>query len=193
MLLRMEPFEALDCATEEAGRRVRDVKPDQWDLPTPCAEWTVRDLVNHLVRGNTMSVMLLDGASRDEVFAMFRSADRNEDLIAGYAETVAEQNAAFRRPGALDQTVHHPMGDIPATLLLHFRTGDAALHAWDLARAIGADERLDAELVQQIYDGMLPMAAVMAGSGAFGEGGSGTVPDDAATQTKLLDLAGRRP
>jgi len=189
----MEPFEALDRATAEAGRRVRQVSPDQWDLPTPCGEWTVRDLVNHLVRGNTMSVMLLDGASRDEIMAMFRSAEPGEDLVAGYAETEAVQNAAFRADGALDQTVHHPMGDIPATLLLQFRTGDAALHAWDLARAIGADEELDGELVQALYDGFLPMAPMMAGSGAFGEGASGTVPDDAPVQTKMLDLAGRRP
>ena len=189
----MEPFDALDRATEEAGRRVRAVEPDQWDLPTPCGDWTVRGLVNHLVRGNTMSAMLLDGASLDEVLEMFRNADPNEDLIPLYAETMAAQNAAFRRPGALDQTVHHPMGDIPAALLLQFRIGDATMHAWDLARAIGADEQLDAELVELIYDGMLPMAPMLAGSGAFGEGASGTVSDDAPTQTKLLDLAGRRP
>jgi uncharacterized protein (TIGR03086 family) len=189
----MEPFEALDVATEEAGRRVREIRPDQWDLPTPCADWTVRLLVDHLVRGNTMSVMLLDGASLDEVFAMFRTADPDADLVAGYAETVALQNAAFRRPGALDRTVHHPMGDIPATLLLHFRTGDAALHAWDLARAIGADEHLDPELTRRIYDVMLPMADAMSGSGAFGDGPSGAVTDAAPVQTRLLDLAGRRP
>jgi uncharacterized protein (TIGR03086 family) len=189
----MEAFDALDIATEEAGRRVREIRPDQWELPTPCVDWTVRLLVNHLVRGNTMSKMLLEGASRDEVVAMFRAADPNEDLVAGYATTVAEQNAAFRRPGALDQTVAHPMGDIPATLLLQFRTGDAALHAWDLARAIGADEQLDAELVQRIYDAMAPMAPMMAGSGAFGPGASGSVADDADVQTRLLDLAGRRP
>jgi uncharacterized protein (TIGR03086 family) len=188
----MDPFDALDLATEEAGRRVREIAPDQWELPTPCSEWTVRLLVNHLVRGNTMSAMLLEGASRDDVFAMFRGADPDEDLVAAYAETAAEQNAAFRVPGALDGTVHHPMGDIPATLLLHFRTGDAALHAWDLARAIGADEQLDAELVQRIYDAMLPMADAMAGSGAFGEGPSGAVTDDASVQARLLDLAGRR-
>jgi uncharacterized protein (TIGR03086 family) len=192
MLPAMDQFEALDRAAEEAGRRVRQVQPDQWDLPTPCSDWTVRDLVNHLVRGNTMTVMLLDGASRDEVMEMFRNADPNEDLVAGYAETMVAQNAAFRGPGALDRTVHHPMGDIPATLLLQFRTGDATLHAWDLARAIGADEELDRELVELIYDGMLPMAPMLAGSGAFGEGPSGTVADDAPTQAKLLDLAGRR-
>ena len=124
---------------------------------------------------------------------MFRDADPNEDLIPLYAETMAAQDTAFRRPGALDQTVHHPMGDIPAALLLQFRIGDATLHVRDLARAIGVDEELDAELVELIYDGMLPMAPMMAGSGAFGEGASGTVGEEASTQKKLLDLAGRRP
>jgi uncharacterized protein (TIGR03086 family) len=192
MLHPMDPFDALDRATEEAGRRVCLVTDDQWDRSTPCTGWTVRDLVNHLVRGNTMSVMLLEGASTDEVMQMFRTAEPEVDLIAAYAETTKAQNAAFRAPGALDQTVHHPMGDIPATLFLQFRTGDATLHAWDLARAIGADEALDGELVTLLYDGMLPMAPMLAGSGAFGDGPSGTVADDAPTQAKLLDLAGRR-
>jgi uncharacterized protein (TIGR03086 family) len=188
----MDPFDALDRATEEAGRRVRLVADDQWDRSTPCAGWTVRDLVNHLVRGNVMSVMLLDGASTEEVMQMFRTAEPEADLIGAYADSAKAQNAAFRAPGALDQTVHHPMGDIPATLFLQFRTGDATLHAWDLARAIDADDELDGELVALLYDGMLPMAPMIAGSGAFGDGPSGTVPDDAPTQQKLLDLAGRR-
>jgi len=192
MLAAMDQFDALDRATEEAGRRVREVTSDQWDLPTPCGDWAVRDLVNHLVRGNVMSVMLLEGASRDEVFAMFRTAKPEDDLVAAFEETVAQQNAAFRVPGALDQTVAHPMGEIPATLFIQFRTADAALHAWDLARAIGADEELDAELVAALYEGMLPMKDMMAGSGAFGSGASGAVADDAPTQTKLLDLAGRQ-
>ena len=119
----MDPFDALDRATEEAGRRVRLVTDDQWDRSTPCAGWTVRDLVNHLVRGNVMSVMLLDGASTEEVMQMFRTAEPEADLIGAYADSAKAQNAAFRAPGALDQTVHHPMGDIPATLFLQFRTG----------------------------------------------------------------------
>ena len=66
-------------------------------------------------------------------------------------------------------------------------------HAWDLARAIGADDKLDADLVSQMWDNIQPMAAGLGELGMFGESSSGHVADDAPLQTRFLDLVGRRP
>ena len=77
--------------------------------------------------------------------------------------------------------------------LFGFRVGDYALHGWDLARAIGADETLDDAVVQAIWAALQPMASVIGNSGVFGTGSSGQVADDAPLQTRLLDLTGRRP
>ena len=65
--------------------------------------------------------------------------------------------------------------------------------AWDLARAIGADDKLDPNLVSQMWDGIQPMAASLGELGMFGESSSGHVADDAPLQTRFLDLVGRRP
>jgi uncharacterized protein (TIGR03086 family) len=189
----MEPMEALARADAEFARRIDAVTPDDLELPTPCDGWTVRGLLNHVVVGNRMSVVILEGGSREDAMALFSEDGLGDDYLVAYQDSVADSRAAFAEEGALALTVHHPMGDIPATQLLDFRIGDLTLHAWDLARAIGADEALDPELAEHLYQSLLPMAPMIGSIGVFGEGPSGTVGDDAPVQLRLLDLTGRRP
>jgi uncharacterized protein (TIGR03086 family) len=189
----MEPLVALARADAEFDRRVGAVTPADLDRPTPCEGWTVRDLLHHVVAGNRMSVVLLEGGSRDDAIALFAVDVLGDDYVTAYADSAADSRAAFAEPGALALTVHHPMGDIPATQFLGFRIGDLTLHAWDLARAIGADEELDGELAAQVLEALLPMAPVIAEVGVFGAGPSGDVGDDAPAQLRVLDLTGRRP
>ncbi len=194
----MEPFVALDRARAEFERRLDSVGPDQWSEPTPCEGWTVRDLVQHLVVGDKMTVFLLSGASRDDTMTHLRdwhqaeSGSSTGELLASFRTTADAQAAALRQPGALEPIVHHPAGDVPGTQLLRFRIGDMTLHAWDLARAIGADDQLDLELVEDVYTSMVPMAPFIGTIGVFGSGPSGEVDDTAPVQQRLLDLSGRR-
>ena len=81
---------------------------------------------------------------------------------------------------------------MPAEQLLGLRIGDLLIHRWDLARAIGADEQLSPDAVQRVWDDTAPMAPIIAQLGVFGDGPSGTVPDDAPLSERLLDLMGRR-
>jgi uncharacterized protein (TIGR03083 family) len=60
----MDGLDSLDRARSEFERRLRAVETEQWSFDTPCAGWTVRDVVNHVVGGNHMAVALLAGASR---------------------------------------------------------------------------------------------------------------------------------
>lgn len=189
----MDPLDALALARAEFARRLRAVGPGDWDRPTPCEDWTVRDLVTHVIVGQEMTVALLGGATRDEVMAIAMAGSLPDDPVTAYEAGAEAQAAAFAAPGALDPVYPHPAGDFPGSVVLAFRVGDATLHAWDLARAIGADETLNADLVAHVWAGIEPMAPVMATSGRFGEGASGTLPADAAPQLKLLDATGRRP
>ena len=86
-----------------------------------------------------------------------------------------------------------PMGDMPASQVFGFRLMDNALHAWDLARGIGADDTLDPRLVEAVWGQLAPIAEMLPAIGVFGEGPSGAVGDDATLQHRLLDLTGRRP
>jgi len=195
----MDPFDALDRARAESERRLDAIGDDQWDLPTPCTEMTVRGVVSHLSAGNRMAVLLLAGTGRDEVLAEVRKLHRPDPdwtparAVAEFRASADAQGAALREPGALDRTCHHVVGDVPGAQLLRFRTGDMTLHAWDLARGIGADETLDPELAEHVYTAMAPMASFIATTGMFGSGPSGAVDDGAPVQVRLLDLSGRRP
>jgi len=189
----MEPIKILERATAEFERRLRTVTPDQWTNPSPCDGWTVRDVVNHVVGGNRMAVLLLAGSSLDEALAAHAGDMLGDDPVQAFVSSAEAQLAAFGQPGALQRICHHRIGDIPGARLLGMRTGDVAIHAWDVARAIGADEELDGDVVEKVWQAMAPTAPFIGKSGAFGSGPSGEVGEDAPLQVRLLDLSGRRP
>jgi len=190
---RMEPLDTLALARSEFARRLRLVTADDWRRPTPCDDWTVRDLVVHVVGGDRMSAALLRGASRDEATAIRKTIDLGDDAVAAFDAEADQVAAAFAEPGAFERTIPHPSGtDMPGARLLGFRIGDYALHAWDLAQAIGADEKLDDNLVQEVWNALAPMAGMIGKSGVYGAGPSGQVDDTAPLQERLLDLTGRR-
>jgi uncharacterized protein (TIGR03086 family) len=170
------------------------VEPEQWPLMTPCEGWDVAELAWHLVRGEEMAVKLLDGLTADEALAMVHDqppADVN--LLDAFLAAASASRGAFADPGALERTVHHPVGDVPGAMLLSFRIGDLTLHSWDLARTIGAEEGLPSPLVESVWDNLEPLKDVIGSIGLFGDGPSGTVGEDAELQLRLLDLTGRRP
>ena len=189
----MERFEALDTAAGEFAKRLRVVTAHQWSLPTPCSALDVRQLVAHVVGGNRMATILLKGGSREESLAPFQTDVLGAAPVEAFNGAFRTMVDAMKKPGALDQVVHHPMGDIPAAQLCNFRIADLGLHAWDLAQAIGVDGTLNASLVELLWEQILPMKDVIAQTGVFGTGPSGTVAEDAPLQTRLLDLTGRRP
>lgn len=191
----MDLLEALDAAAAGFTLRLQDAPDDAWGRPTPCSDWDVRALVTHVIGGNRMAVGLLGGSPHEQVLSELQRLGvvMGEDIVATYEESVAEQRAAFRRPGALDATVNHVIGDIPARMLLGFRIADLLVHSWDLARGLGVDDTLDPEVVAVVWRFAEPMAEGMRASGRFGEGASGTLGPDASLQDRVLDLHGRRP
>jgi len=161
--------------------------------PTPCGDWTVQQLLDHVVGGNTMAAALIGGASREDAIALLTTAVAGDDPLEAVQHSMRAQAAAFADPAALELTVQHPAMDMPGAQLLGFRVGDLLVHSWDLARAIGADETLDPEVVAIVATNIEPMRPFIGQVGMFGEGPSGTLDDNADAQTALLDLMGRRP
>src|SRR5262245_32939275 len=189
----MDQFDVLDHGGTQFARVLGAVTPQDWAFPTPCEGWSVQDLVVHVVGGTKMSVVLLDGGSLDDAFAVVQGDVLGDEPLDTFRTAHAEAVARFRALESLEMIVHHPVGDIPAAMLLGFRIGDLTLHSWDLARAIGADETLDPVLVQAVWDAVSPLRDTIGQSGVFGDGPSGDVGDDEPLQTRLLDLMGRRP
>src|SRR5262249_54463117 len=132
----------------EFERRLRLVGPEDWQRPTPCSEWDVRALANHVVGGNRRYVMLLHSASAAEVGATRTLDHLGDDPVASFATTADALAASFTEDGALSGIGHPPAGDRTGAQLLGMRVTDLTVHAWDLARAVGADESLDAVAVE---------------------------------------------
>ena len=173
------------------GTLVHDVRDEQWSAPTPCSEWDVRALVNHLVYEARWVPPMLEGKSIAEVGDAYEGDLLGEDPATAYDDALAGALTAIDAPGALDASVHLSYGDTPAAGYVAQLTCDFVVHAWDLARGIGADDTLDPELVEFVYAEALPQADMLAASGLFDA--PIAVPDDADTQTKLLALFGRNP
>ena len=168
------------------------VTDDESALPTPCESWSVADLIWHVARASDMTVILIGGASKQEATDLFKIAVP-PDVFAQCRRALSEQACAFSNARDPEFIVHHPMGDVPVHQLFDFRIMDLTLHAWDLARAVGASEELPDVLVTHVYGRLLPLKEVIGQIGIFGLGPSRDLNDDAPTQLKLLDLTGRRP
>lgn len=165
--------------------RVEGVGADGWESPSPCEGWVARDVVRHLA--GWIPGFMRQGTGRD--FPEPPSVD--DDPVDAWATLRDALQAILDDPSTADAEFDHPMaGKHPLAVAIdRFVLGDVLVHTWDLARATGQDDTIDEAEAARMYQGMLPMADMLAKSGQFGE--RVAVPDDADTQTKLLGLTGR--
>ncbi|MCB9380607.1 MAG: TIGR03086 family protein [Acidimicrobiaceae bacterium] len=162
--------------------RVQAAPADAWGNQSPCDDWKARDVVVHV--GNNLQRLgaTLSGGEPREIGA-------DEDIVAAWNN--ARDTFLGALPGAdLSTTVPGPFGPMPAEQVIgRLVSTDVLVHTWDLARAVGGDENLDAEAVAGAYSGLKPMDAMIRQPGVFGakvEGGDG---DD--LQTEFLKFLGR--
>lgn len=183
-------LEQFDHALAEFDRRVALVADDQWSQPTPCSEWDVRALVAHLVDECRRVPYLLEGGSPAAAGDRFAGDPLGDDPQAAWVRSAAAAREALRREGALDHTVTRSYGETSARDYLWELTVDLTVHAWDLARAIGADERLDPELVRRVHEEAERSADDRAAGGRYGH--PVQVPAHADLQARMLGVFGRR-
>ncbi|GAA3679991.1 TIGR03086 family metal-binding protein [Nocardioides ginsengisoli] len=185
------PLDLLRTSADDFGRRLRLVGPDDWDRATPCTDWDVRALVNHVVGGNVRYTLLLSGADTAEVEATRTVDHLGDDAVGAFERTAAEVLARFGEDGVHQRVVHHVAGPRTGGELLSMRILDTEVHAWDLARAIGADERLDDDVVAYL------LAYASEGEHGPQQPSFGPAVDDPQRgepdQDHLLRLLGRDP
>lgn len=178
-------------ALAETGRIVGGIGRDQWDRPSTCEEWTVRQLVNHVVSGNLWAVELGGkGRTIEEVGDRLDGDVLGDDPNAAYDASARAAADAFRGPGAMERPCAVSYGPVPGEIYAGHRFIDILIHGWDLARSTDQDTTLDPELVEGAAAVVEPQAALLRASGMFGD--DVDVPDDADPQTRLLALLGRR-
>jgi uncharacterized protein (TIGR03086 family) len=185
----MEQFELHAGAAEEFGKRVAHIRDDQWTDPTPCADWDVHELVRHVVYGNLWAPPLVEGFTIEQVGDRFEGAILGDDPKAALERSAAGAVAAFNEPGAMERTVHISMGPTPCSEYCAQRTEDLLIHAWDLARGIGANDDLPEELLRPVHERIVKYADMYRQFGALGP--KVEPPPDADFQTLVLAVYGR--
>jgi uncharacterized protein (TIGR03086 family) len=166
--------------------RVNAVANDAWDNPTPCEGWVARDIVRHLTEwipgyyNNMAGLDLPTGMSVDD------------DPVAAWATLHAALGAALADPAVAQREFDGPPGRMSVEQSIDMIvTGDLLIHTWDLARAAGLDETLDAAEAQRALEGSEPFDEMLRSSGHYGP--RVIVSDDADITAKLVAFMGRNP
>ena len=166
---------------------VEGVAAEAWDNPAPPEGWVARDVVRHLVEwlpaflhGSTGITLPIGPSVDDDPVGAWRI---QTDAVQGLLDDRATLEREHEFPHIGRMSLGHAIDMI--------YTADVFLHRWDLARATGQNEMLDAHKCAEMLEGMLPMDEVLRQSGHYGP--RVDVPDDADVQTKLLAFIGRTP
>lgn len=157
-----------------------------WAAPAPVDGWTARNVVRHLVEW--FPSFLRDGGV--ELGADGPSVA--DDPVGSWEAHVAAVQALLDAPNAERPFSHPYVGTHALNVSIdRFYTSDVFMHTWDLARATGQDETLDADEAATMLAGMQPIEALLRDSGQYGP--RVPVPDDASVQDRLLGFIGRDP
>lgn len=191
----MTHLDALRRADREFSSRLTLVSESQWDDQSACDDWSVGDLVDHVIGGNLFTIAILGGAAAEAaveaaIQGATMGATRRHDA---YEESAGVMLQRFAVDDALGQSYDHVAGTLSGFEVAALRAEDIALHAWDLANSIGVGEQLDPALVEFVWDRMSPRSHELAASGRYGSGTRGDLADGVTLQARLLDITGRDP
>jgi len=190
----VDAIDAVRRATDEYRCRLRLVHTaSQWASATPCAEWTVRDVADHILGGNRFTVLILGGLAPGEAMDRVTRGDFAGEPVLAFEDSAAAQLSALGMPGVLDRVYDHPVGPISGRDIARLRMTDLLVHAWDVARALGLPEGLDRVLVTESIAVVDAAGEMFVAAGFFGSGPSGSLAEDSPEQLRLLDMVGRRP
>lgn len=184
-----EQLDMLETALANTTRLVEGIGPDQWEASTPCAQWNVRELVQH-----TVGVManFAGGAAGTGIVGDPADFDLGDDPGAACAAAARDCVNNWRQRGELESNIALGDNDFPGAIGLNINMLDAYVHGWDVAKATGQDAQLDDALCA----GMLAFAQ-QAIPAAPREGDNFwavvDTPAEASVADQLLGYLGRQP
>lgn len=169
------------------GEQVRDIAEHEWDLPTPCTDWDVRQVVAHVILGDAQFTGMVRGEDHFE--------NEVDASIVGVAPmsvwrgTALAAIEAARTPEVIDRRFEHPSGAIDGAALLGWRISENLVHAWDLSVAVGRPRPVDDDLAEACLAFWWPVAMELGTSGEYAP--AGEPPAGASAGVRLLFLLGR--
>jgi len=182
-------FELIVQGIDAFGEKVRAVPSDRWSAATPCADWSVRDLVNHVTGEHLWAPHLLAGETIAQVGDRYDGDVLGESPVAAW-ERAAQGSRAAWLTASPDAVVHLSFGDNPALEYGQQMLSDLVIHGWDLARGAGLDETMEPTAVAPVLVYLGANAKSWAEAGIF----AAPVEIDSDDPAKrLIALSGRTP
>lgn len=134
-----DPLATLTRAVDQAGEVIAGVAGDQWAMRTPCHEWDVARLVDHVIQSARNGTVRATGGKPDWTAAPPHADDPAAEFQAAGAALIEAWRGAD-----IEGTVDMPgMGEMPRRFPVDQLTAELAVHSWDLARATGQSTALD--------------------------------------------------
>lgn len=168
------------------------VPAESWDRPTPCPDWSARQLVGHVIDAQRQVIALVSGrgpiAPVTDPSAVGELAGR--DPAASWRAS-REETVAAPRAADLEATVPTPARPTPVAQVLGMAVVEPLVHAWDLATAVGEQVRLDPEAVETALPAVAALGTQLAATGMYRP--AIPVGADATAQDRLLAALGRSP
>lgn len=187
----MDLLDLFDRATAWTATKVAGAQ-NQLDAPTPCDEWSVRRLVDHMLWAQQM---FASGPSGGIVAPPSGPPPElvGDDPAGQYEDARKATVHAFGQPGALEGMIKGSSGDVPAMQILGIAFCDQLIHGWDLAKATGQDATMPEDLATAAWmmlDGRISDEARGPGKNFKAVV---AVADEASVQDKLVAYCGRAP
>jgi uncharacterized protein (TIGR03086 family) len=192
----LTPTSAVRAASDLAAGPLRAVTPDQLTAPTPCRDYDVRALLDHLAwaavlsqRSATRTPFEHDWSSLTP--APFLDGVPVEQWAAAVPAELDTAADAWADPAAWEGETLMGSAAMPAGVVGPMMLAEFVLHGWDLARAIGAPYEVPAELGQAVLEAVQPLTQMGRDGGWYGP--EVPVPGDAPAFDRALGLTGRDP
>jgi uncharacterized protein (TIGR03086 family) len=183
----MDPIERLEKATQHASKAVHGIKADQLNKQTPCSDFDVRALLNHVLGGLEM---LRTGAEGGD--AKMPEGDQfGADPGKEYDERAAKLIETIKQPGTLEKTWKMPFAEMPGQMMASIAFVEHVTHGWDLAKATGQDTTIPDDLIAECRSVVEPMDAMWRMDGVLKA--KVEVPDGASETDRYAGFMGRQP
>jgi uncharacterized protein (TIGR03086 family) len=182
----MDPLAQFDAIIPEFQKLALGAGLEQLDAPTPCEKWAVRDLFGHIIGGATTFAAVVRGQEPPAI-----PEPRDGALAATANAALVDVDSAFRTPGAMEETVATPFGEMPGETFARLLAFDLLMHTTDLASATGQSFSVPDDVVTAV-DGFTRVALTPALRGPETFGPEVEPAADATTLERLVAFSGRR-
>ena len=180
-------------ALDTAHGMIESASPAALSKSTPCGEWDARALIEHMIGVVQNFNAAFGGAQLTPPTSQGTAGLAGDNPAAAYRQSADALMQAIRKPGALDQSIKLPFGEMPGNQAINIVIGDQSIHTWDLAKALGKPFSMDEDLASSILAMMHGL--LTPDRRGPGKGFAEEVPcsENAPVQDRLMAFSGRQP